>query len=149
MTDNKILNNDRFVRWQQVLREHVTFLNNLLLTISIGITGFLLSLLNAPSFTLTCCQKIFFTFGLIVLFISIISGLTASLSRLLDFRTTVKKIKNEIKNSSASEIDDMKELMELYKKTTWFLFYTQIITFFIVTISLSIAFFMIYSNKLF
>lgn len=149
MTNNIINSNPRFVRWHQVLREHLTFLCNLILTLSVGTVGFLLSLLSKQYFTLTTCQKIFFSFGLIITFTSIVFGLAASLSRLFDFRTTVKKIKTELKNKENSEIDELKQLMDIYKKRTWFFFYSQVITFCLAIISLTIAFLMIYRDKLF
>jgi hypothetical protein len=117
---------DRFVRWQGILREHVSFLNSLLMTISIGMIGFLLLLIDKPEFCLTFYQKIFFTSGLILIFFSVLLGFGVAFSRLLDFRITVKKIKKENEDSTQSELTDLKNLMNFYGKTTWNLFYFQI-----------------------
>jgi hypothetical protein len=146
--EKQIKNNNRFIRWQQILREHLTFLNNLLLTFSVGALGFLFSLLNDSNFTPICCQKIFFTSGLIFIFLSILIGLITSFSRLVDFRTTLKKIKNEL-NGDHSELENLKVIKDFYGKSTWNLFYNQVIIFTIGIISLTIAFLMIYQNKLF
>lgn len=142
-------NNERFIRWQAVLRNQLTFLNSLLLTISIGIIGFIISLLNNSGFNLICCQKILFTFGLILVFISILMGLSTAFSRLLDFRTTVKKIRKETKGSSKFDLENLKDIMDLYRKTTWFFFYSQVITLGLGIIILMIAFLGIYKDKLF
>lgn len=148
MTQEKIIQSDRFVRWQNVLREHLTFLNNLVLTFSIGIIGFIISLLDNKDFIPTCCQKIFLTSGLILTFLSLVLGFFTSFSRLYDFRTTVKKIRNEM-TSNFSEQSFLNKLMDIYKKTTWALFYSQIIVFCIAIFSLIIFFLMKYNEKLF
>lgn len=145
---NKINSNVRFTRWQQILREHLTFLNNLILTFSIGVFGFIISLLNDKNFEPICCQKIFFSFGLFLIFTSIFTGLATSFSRLLDFKTTLKKINKELKNDN-SEVELLKKKMEVYGNTTWILFYIQVGLFVLAIINLAIAFTMIYSNKLF
>jgi len=141
--------NDRFVRWQTILRVQVSFINNVLITISIAITGFIISLIGDPEFNLICCQKIFFTFGLLLVFASIWFGLIAAISRLKDFKTTLKKIKSEKEGIALSELEEMKELMARYGKITWFLLYSQIITLCFGTINLTIAICWIYHEKLF
>lgn len=148
-SNGKINSDERFVRWQTVLRDHLTFLNNLLLTISIGVVGFLLSLLKDPSFNPVCCEKFFFTSGVILTFLSILLGIATGFSRLIDFRETVKKIKKELKGDSFSEIADLKERIGLYSKFTWWLFYFQSGFLIFGIISLLIAFCAIYGDKLF
>jgi len=140
--------NDRFIRWQEVLREHVTFLNNLLLTISFGVVGFCISLLIQDNFNPFCYTKYLFTFGLGITFISILLGLGTALNRLLDFRKTVEKIKNESRGSY-HDLGETKELMELYGKRTWYLFYLQIGTLFVGVLFLILAFSGIFYTKLF
>lgn len=148
MGNDNINSNERFTRWQQILREHLSYLNNLILTFSIGIFGYLLSQLKDKEFQPVCCEKLFFTFGILTIILSIIIGMTTSFCRLLDFRTTVKKIKNEIKGNY-NELDDLKHQMDLYSKATWIFLKTQIILFFISSILLSISFLLIYNEKLF
>ena len=141
--------NDRFIRWQEVLREHITFLNNLLLTISVGIVGFCISLLGQDNFNPFCYTKFLFTFGLGVTFISILLGLGTALNRLLDFRKTVEKIKKELKGSYSDDLAEIKESMEIYGKRTWYLFYLQIGTLFVGVLFLMLAFSWIFHTKLF
>lgn len=143
-----INSDERFTRWQQLLREHFSYLNNIILTFSIGVLAFLLSILNSKDFFPSCCQKIFFTTGVILIFISIFLGLATSLCRLFDFRATVRKIKKEI-SKEYSELEDLKNLMSIYGKITWNLFYSQIISFSLAVISLTVAFLMIFQGKLF
>jgi len=139
----------RFVRWQTVLRDQLTFLNSLLLTISTGIVGFIISLLANPEFSLICCQKLFFTSGFILAFISVLMGLLTAFSRLLDFRTTVKKIKNEIAGSTQQDLVELKSSMDIYGKATWIFFYLQLISTGLGIMHLMIAFCLIYKDILF
>lgn len=148
MENDKIKSNERFIRWQQILREHFSYLNNLILIFSVGILGFLLTQLNDKEFHPVCCEKLFFTFGILVIIISILIGGATSFSRLFDFRATVKKINHEIKGNY-DELDELKYLMNLYGKMTWVLFYLQVISFSISIFSLAISFIMIYKDKLF
>jgi hypothetical protein len=141
---------ERFIRWQSVLRDQLTFLNSLLLTISTGIVGFIISLLTKPEFNITCCcQKILFTSGFVFINISIIIGIITALNRLHDFRTTIKKIKFEKLQSTQLTLEKLDDLMKLYGKITWFLFYSQLILLGIGTLSLMSAFIWIYNYKLF
>lgn len=143
-----INSNERFTRWQQALREQLTFLNNLILTLSIGSLGFMFSLLNKQHFVPINGQKLCFTTSLFIFFASILFGLAASFSRLFDFRATVKKIKIELTDNN-SNLESLKELMDLYGKCTWRLFYGQVIVFAVGIITLSISLFLVYKDKLF
>ena len=147
--NGKISSDERFVRWQTVLREHMTYMNSLLLTISIGVVGFLLTLLKERYFNPVSCGKLFFTIGLISSFFSILIGIVTGYSRLKDFRATVQKIRAERMENKLEVIDDLARLSDLYGRTTWNLFYSQIITIGLGLISLLIAFIIIYSEKLF
>ena len=142
----KIGSNERFVRWQNVLREYITFVNNVLLTISVGILGFAFSILDNPDFNPKCSQKVFFTLSLITLLICILFGIITCISRLYDFRTTLKKIRNELK---LENFEKEKNKMEIYKKTTWCFFNIQLFTFLFSTSSLTISFILKYYDKLF
>jgi len=104
LNTQKINSNERFIRWQGILREHVTFINNLLMTIAIAVVGYLISLLNEVTFNPIDNKKILFTTGLTLTFISICLGLATTISRLLDFKATLKKIKIELEKKSSDEL---------------------------------------------
>lgn len=143
-----INSNERFVRWQTVLRNQLTFLNNLLLTISIGVVGFLLTLLKDPYFEPTYCKKFFFTFGFILIFVSVLFGLLTAYSRLMDYRRTLEKIRTELRKEKGLMLLK-KELMKKNEKLSWCFFFLQIFSFCGSILFLLIAFVIIYSNKLF
>lgn len=148
MSENKINSYEKFVRWQSVLREQLTFLNNLVLTLSVGTIGFVLSLLGDKDFNPVCFQKIFLTTGLMLSLISLVFGFCTSFSRLSDYRVTVQKIKNET-TRNFTEHAFLKKLMDIFGKTTWVFFYLQIILFCVAILSLTISFLMVYNDKLF
>ncbi|MDD2307304.1 MAG: hypothetical protein PHP53_21545 [Prolixibacteraceae bacterium] len=145
--NGKINSNERFVRWQTVLRDQLSFLNSLLLTISIGILGFLLSLLKTPDFMPVCMEKFFFTAGLLSISMSILLGIATAYTRLMDYRKTVKKIGTELKRGAG--LSQLKKLMKLYEKLSWCIFHLQIISFGLSILFLLTAFCVFYSEKLF
>ncbi len=149
MGDGKIGSDERFVRWQAILANHVSFVNNLFLTISIAIVGSLISVLGESEFEPICVSKLFFTAGLFTIFVSTVFGFAVTISRLVDFRKTVKKIKSEANGSSKTELHEQKEQMKLYGKITWCSLYIQIGTMILGSLLLAAAFISIYNDKLF
>jgi len=141
-----IKSEDRFVRWHSNLRQQVTFTNNLLLTISIGITGFIFNLLNTENLGLNCCNKQLIKIGLIITIISIILGVLTNISRIIDYRFTLKKIKKELEKEP--DLTKLKSLKKVFGNITWFLFYSQVLTIFFGIIFLSIGLFDLYNDKL-
>lgn len=141
--------NDRFIRWQAVLREHLTFLNNALLAVAIAIEGGLVALLQEDNFRPRGCGKFFFTFGILLCFVSIIAGFIVALNRLNDFRVTVNKIKLELSTSDFDELKERRELMTLLGKMTWRLFDVQVYFLLAGVASLLVAFAIIFDEKLF
>ncbi len=143
---SSIDSNDRFIRWHSNLRQQVTFTNNLLLTISIGITGFIFNLLNNISLNLICYNKQLFKIGLILTILSITLGVLTNISRIIDFRYTLKKIKKELEKET--DLSKLKSIKKVFGNITWFLFSSQILTLSIGLILLSIGLFDMYNDKL-
>ena len=138
--------NDRFVRWQSNLREQVSFTNNLFTVISLGVAGFFFNLISQEKFTISCCDnKILFRLGIILLIISILLGTLTSISRTIDFRLTLKKIKKELEKNN--NLEDLKYWKKTFGNLTWFFFYSQIIVLFFSLICLGVSFYKLYSFK--
>lgn len=144
-----INSDERFVRWQTILREQLTFLNNLLIAISVAILGGLVSLLQDNDFEPVHWGKFFFSTGLFLLFISSLIGLLVALIRLHDFRLTVHKIKSEIESAHPSELQTIKDLMKDVGSKTWRFLDWQIYSFILAIFSLLTSFLIIYCDKLF
>jgi hypothetical protein len=140
-----INSNDRFVRWQQNLREQVSFTNNLFILISIGIAGFFFNLITQQDFIVGCENKFAFRSGIILLIISILLGTITNVSRTIDFRLTLRKIKKELE--SGNNLDDLKYWIKTFENITWCLFYSQIIVLVFSLLLLGVSFYRIYSFK--
>jgi hypothetical protein len=140
-----INSNDRFIRWQQNLREQVSFTNNLFIVISLSIAGFFFNLITQQDFIIGCENKLVFRFGMVLLIISTLLGTLTNVSRTIDFRLTLKKIKKELERGN--NLDDLKYWIKTFGNITWFLFYSQIIVLVFSLILLGISFYRIYSFK--
>lgn len=139
--------NERFIRWQGNLIAQSSSVNNLLTTIGIGITGGIIIMFN-NDFHPPCYIKVLFLVGIMFCAFSCFFGIAGSISRLFDFRFTLKKIKNERDKHSAADLQQIKDLYTMYGKLTWFFSTAQIICFGIGLISLWIAFFITYSDRI-
>jgi|SRR5690554_1422889 len=133
----KINSDDRFIRWHSSLRNQVSFSNNLLLSISIGIIGYVFNLMLNDSIILKSSNKCWIEIGLIITLLSIIFGVLTNLTRIVDFRLTLEKIKKELKQET--DIAKVKALSKTFGNITWFLFYCQIGTFFLGIICLCLT----------
>lgn len=128
---------DRFIRWQTNLRNQVSFTNNLLLTFSVGILGFIFNILADDKMTFDCISRHQIDVGLILILFSVIIGVLTNISRIIDFRLTLKKIKLELEKEG--NLDKIKWLKNTFGNITWLLFYGQILTLTIGFIYLSIG----------
>lgn len=144
-----INSDERFVRWQTILREQLTFLNNLLIGISVAVLSGLVSLLQDTAFKPEHFGKFFFSLGFVLLFISSLIGLVVALLRLHDYRLTVYKIKSQLESAHPSELQTMKELMKDLGTKTWSFLDWQVYTFIAAIFSLLISVLIIYCDKLF
>lgn len=146
---------DRFVRWQQLRINHLSFTNNLFLGFNLGFIGFLISK-NSISFDCKCWISFIGDLSLLMLGCSFITGIATVLNRLKDFRHTERLVKfrkckfendYEIKKHADIEqiefnIKSEKLLTDKLGKLTWSLLYWQILTFGI-GITLSVFFFIL------
>jgi hypothetical protein len=138
--------NDRFIRWQNNLREQVSFTNNLFIIISLGVAGFFFDLITEEKFIIGDDNKTVFRLGIILLIISILLGTLTNISRTIDFRLTLKKIKEELEKGN--NLEELKYWKKTFGNATWILFYCQIIVLFFSLLLLGISFYRLYSYKL-
>ncbi len=144
MSDKEKLH-ERFIRWDAIRRNYFSVIINLFLTISIGLLSFLLQELGKSDFTKNCL----YTFGLISIAISVVTGILTSTSRFFDFRYTARKIRLIEKNSSQNKIDCAHKKMKCCEKLTSILFYFQTATFILSIIFNALFVLTQYKDKLF
>ena len=143
------MHNDRpFIRWQQTTRKQLSYSINLILSFSIMVLGFGLTLLTKSHIEFSILSKVFFILSLIFVLISLSSGVFAVISRLLDFRTTTKIARKKEKNDS-SRIDELRKKARELGSYTWILFWVQIGSFLLATLFMTISIMYLYKEELF
>jgi uncharacterized membrane protein YtjA (UPF0391 family) len=118
------MNTDKFTRWQQRTIEHLGFSINLILTLSLGALGYTLNSYNKTS--TQCLAKCLFVLGVVLLLLSVMFGIIASLTRLYDFRYTAR-----INREEEVERYRLRRITDRLGVCTWLLLWFEIITFFL------------------
>ncbi|SRR5260370_23692082 len=125
MSDAPGKDGERFVRWQAILREHLSYAIGLFLTYSVAAFGYCLSLMRDRSFVPAVgVSRCLFWVSLILLWLSIVLGILCVLNRLSDFRGTARRAR-KAPLGDATE----KEYLDTLGQLTWKLFYWQVALF--------------------
>jgi hypothetical protein len=135
--------NDRFVRWQAILREHLGYTINLFLTFSVAALGYCLSLIRDRSFTPTGFLLVIFWISVVSMWLLIFLGIVCVLNRLSDFRGTARRAR-----LAASDPTQEKEYLDMLGGLTWRWFYGQTISFGIGATALGIVVLREYGQRL-
>ncbi|MHB1245569.1 MAG: hypothetical protein ACYCZH_03950 [Sulfuriferula sp.] len=114
---------DSSVRWQEVTREHLGGLINLVLGLAAGLLAFESTLLLERKFTAPCA----FGLGLlavVMLSVSVGFALWCAVNRLSDFRLTTQIARG--KEKGATDLEEKRDESRLLGKTTWRLLKAQL-----------------------
>lgn len=84
---------ERFIRWQAHMTTQMSVVLGLLGILSVGGLGLCFSLMQAPSFRPNGYYAIAFVLGLAALFVAAVAAIGATITRLLDFRLTKRKVR--------------------------------------------------------
>ncbi|MCH8904678.1 MAG: hypothetical protein IIA45_12280 [Bacteroidetes bacterium] len=149
---------ERFIRWQQLTIQHLSYTNNLLLTLNLAFLGFLITQtgfeLSSNPFLITVQIVSITSLGT-----SFFVGILTVLNRLHDFRSTTrvannKRLRFEHKNELKKDLDISKIESEISKhseiankrgKKTWIYLQWQIWTF-TLGVSVGIIFLLVNQN---
>jgi hypothetical protein len=119
------MSDERFIRWQgNTLAQFSTALS-LLSGLALAGLGFLFSLLRDPKFAPTGCYAALFLLALAGFFVAAAAGVLAVITRLLDFRLTARKVRNNPNEPLTIFGTDSSG----YGKVTWRLFWVLLISF--------------------
>lgn len=110
---------EKFVRWTDYRIQQLSFSNNLFIALSVASIGFLIS--EKP---IDYCAKMLIV---ILLSLSLFAGIAATITRLYDFKYTVKKIR--------SKDPSYKKITDSLGCATWALFHVQVILYVVASIS--------------
>jgi hypothetical protein len=141
--------NGSFLRWQTISINQLGFTSNLIFTVNLAILGFLVSNTMDINFILKCEGKAFFTFGLIILILSFLTGIIINLTRISDFRLTARAARLREKDESDSRLEKLRQTTKFLGKLTWIIFIVQLSSFGLGLISVFISIAILYSEKLF
>jgi len=117
--------NEKFVRWQGLTLSQLTQAISVVLGLAVAALGFDVTLLMNEKFVPIACQKWLFSTALLALLGSVVSGVWCVINRLLDFRNTMKVVRD----SDSSEKFEARVLAARLGQHTWSLFWWQIGTF--------------------
>ncbi len=117
---------ERFVRWQGITMQQLSYAINLFLTFTLASIGFILHLLIGATADLATWQFCLYGLALFFLVISGALGIACTIIRLKDFRTTTKIANPRIENHEKCEA---RLYAKWLGKITWCLFRFQVATF--------------------
>jgi hypothetical protein len=117
---------DSFIRWQEVTRNHFGAVSNLVLALATGLLAFHSTLLLDRKLSSTCASG-FATASLFFLSVSIVLALWCSINRLRDFRLTARIARYREKGET--ELRNLRDEAKLLGKFTWGLFWFQVSSF--------------------
>jgi len=133
---------ERFVRWQQLTIQQLSYTNNLFIGLNLAFLGFLLSQ-TGLRISSNCLLFTIETICILAIGASFLTGILTVLYRLYDFRATHQLVKNrklrfECQNNIGekcqcynieSKITNFKSKADMYGKKTWIFLQWQIWTF--------------------
>jgi hypothetical protein len=135
VSDTSDKDRERFVRWQAILREHLSYAINLFLTYSVAAFGYCLSLLRDKSFVPTVgVSRCSFWVSILFLWASIVLGIFCVLNRLSDFRGTAGRARKAPSGDAPEQ-----EYLDMLGQLTWKLFYWQVALFALGTTALGVV----------
>ncbi len=118
--------NDKFIRWQSILREQFSSSTNLILALATGLLAFQSSLLVGDGKLANSAAIVLCIASILSLIASVISGVICSVVRLHDFRATAKIARASI---DAQETLELRDRASELGRVTWQLFWTQLALF--------------------
>ena len=131
----------RFVRWQKIAIDQLTYALNLILTLDVAALGYWFVLLRDKDFWPGSSAKCATLLSLLALFTSTTCGLGCVFNRLRDFRGTAQRARER---GEAPTQDDLRELGRL----TWGLFCTHLVGFAVGVAALGLAILLTAGGKL-
>jgi hypothetical protein len=140
---------DTLIRWQKEQREQLGSAIALLFGISSASLAFCASLLTIDSLTLGDDKTWFFLSAVTFFVLAILASVGATLSRLRDFRVTVKIVEKRDKPEEKAEVEKLRVRSRRLGELTWWLFYAQLFTFCVGAVCLLITLWHVFHSKLF
>lgn len=136
----------RFIRWQKQTIRQLSFAINLFAGLSVACLGFGVSFLREASFSPSQGYAILYLVSIVFLGVSVLCGVAATVTRLLDFRATAKKLRQRQADSSMVEIAVSDAEAKALGKATWRLFWILLGAWLMGVAGLLVSFFSVYGT---
>jgi hypothetical protein len=133
---------ESYIRWQEIALVQLGYTINLLLTFAGVTVSFALKILIEPHTSFLCPARSLFYAAMLPLSLSVAVALCANVTRASDFRYTRRAARARMKDGK--DHDEFHDKAECFGKWTWWLFYTQVGTFFIGALLLGLSLLLAY-----
>jgi len=143
---NAVSLNQRFVRWQTQTIAQLSFAINLFAGLSVAALGFGVSFLREMSFSPSRCYAVLYLASLAFLGVSVLCGIGATVTRLLDFRATTRTVRLRQTDPKSEEIAVVGDEAKGLGKATWRLFWALLGAFLIGIAGLTISLISVYGS---
>lgn len=119
---------ERFIRWQSIVREQLSSASNTVLGLSTGIIAFLAAHLVNRELAPPRPESLYVASCLLLSF-SIAAAVACALTRLNDYRITLKIVRQKDGHSDGAEVNSLRQTANLLGASTWILFHAQMLLF--------------------
>lgn len=133
---------ERFVRWQQITLQQLSYAINLVLIFAGAVIGFVINAALSERTALTAGEKGAFLSALILLALSVLLGLSAVVTRLFDFRYTTQTARLDWQRGDAARSEQLRRRTDILGAATWCFFKLQLILFALGAIIAAIVFYL-------
>lgn len=140
---------DALVRWETTRRDQLGVAIALLFGLASAALGFCGSLLTAEHAVFGGCGTYLYLLATGTFFVTILLSIAATVTRLLDFRLTARKLRLEGRGEKGAVIDRLKSVTRCFGRCTWGLFYCQLGGFVLGVALLLLALWHIFHQRLF
>jgi hypothetical protein len=135
-----------FVRWQGISIQHLGQTINLLITLATGLVAYGINLVVNEHGPSNPCARISFRFAIVLLLLSVLSGICATLFRVEDFRRTAQIARTRADHPE--DANELRSLTDLLGKGTRLWFWVQACSFLTGAAALVLSIYLSYSDKL-
>jgi len=138
---------ERFTRWQAYTISQLTFAINLFTGLAVAALGFALTYVRDNSFSPSRCFAAVFMIGLALLAVSILSGVGATITRLLDFRETASIARRRERPTADGQDIHAGSGAKFLGKATWRFFWLLLASFVFGIASIASSLFSVFGQE--
>ncbi len=143
------MTHDTLVRWEQTRREALGTAITLLFGLSSGALAFCGAVLAGEHGQFGGLGTKLFIAAVVTFIICLVASVFVTITRLESFRTTVDVVRKRDSEKGTDELERLRCRTRCLDSCTWFLFYVQLITFFLGAGLLILSLWFLFQQRLF